>query len=135
MTMNTNQVAIRTHSIGQCFACYATVRRGSEVLHTTDQRPFGMQHRAYDDAEEWADRHGYLTHRGASALAKARVEYSRTVDAAVRHPEPDGRRVLTSEHCSLAAAIQDFERNRGFKNLEAVTAECAHVRAMWAAVG
>lgn len=124
-------VEIKTSKVGQAFGCCASVRAGGRLLHETEPYPFNHTSAAFSAAEEWADRNGYLTPRGADALANARTEYSRTMDAAARHPAADGRRVLSESHCLLASAIQAFERNLGFENLEKATAECKRVREMW----
>jgi hypothetical protein len=129
--MSAKTVTVKVSSVGQHFGVCGIVYDGRKKVHVTDTYASDSGGAAFEAAESWADRSGYLTRRGLDALTAARLEYSRTVAASVRHPSADGRRVLTSEHCALAAAIQLFQRHRGAENLENVTAECRRVRAMW----
>lgn len=123
---------IKTRTTGQCFGTVGLVIVKGKLVHTTDVRPFGFDSSANSDAEEWAERNGYETIRGREAMAAAQAEYSRTVAVAMISSMPaDGRRVLTSEHVSLAAAIQAFGREGQSEPLEHSTDECGRVRKMW----
>ena len=129
--MKSKPVTIKVRNVGQCFGCCATVHVGRQEMYETDTYAFGGNSVAFADAEQWADRNGHLTQRGIDALAAARVEYTRTVSAAMGHSAADARRVLTSEHCGLMSAIQVFENHLGFEALEHSTAECRRTRELW----
>jgi hypothetical protein len=57
--MTTKTVRIRVYTVGQAFGCAADVTCRGRVLHSTDIRPYGMRHVAYEAAEAWAQAHGY----------------------------------------------------------------------------
>lgn len=44
-------------------------------------------------------------------LRCAEIVYNTTVEAAIRHPAADARRVLTEEHCALACKIDRYRRH------------------------
>ena len=64
-------------------------------------------------------------------IAQAQQEYAATVDAATKHPDADGRRILTAEHCSLHAAIDAYRRDGDASNLRGVIDECRRTRELW----
>jgi hypothetical protein len=120
-------VQITVHARGSRFV--GSVRLGANQLYTTDS--YSDQDMAYDTAEDWAERNGHTTDRGLAALRTARAEYAATIDAAVKHLSADGRRVLTTEHCTLKAQIDAYMREHLSAPLETATTECRRTREMW----
>lgn len=59
------KVVVYTETAGQHFATYGVVRaltargRRGEVLHTTDEKPYGFTSAAIASAEAWAAKHGH----------------------------------------------------------------------------
>jgi len=65
-------------------------------------------------------------------LAEASREYALTVTAASSRKMPvDGRRVLSTEHCSLKCAMDSYRRTLDYTALRAAINECTRTRGLW----
>lgn len=114
-------VTIETRNQGQCFATYGLVRRGQEILHATDDLPFGFDSAAIAAAIAWAMKVGLINH-GIKSHPKGTVYDVLVPGHAARRRGVTADEALRAERCMhdegldlaiIVAHLPDGTRIRG----------------------